>query len=78
MMVIVEIRAVTACEGEIAWCTEQEADMFGVYVGVPGDMLWVADFANYLDAKAFAEEQALSHDVQIKDYVKADRESLYR
>jgi hypothetical protein len=64
----VEIRAVREIEGHVEWCDEDEAGMFAVYLGVPGDFEWRADFARYADALQYAT--LLSPEGDIKDWVR--------
>lgn len=66
----VELRATRLSpSGEIEWCTENEAAMFSIYIGVPGSYKWVADFANYLDARGWAKEIVRCQGGKLIDYV---------
>ena len=67
----VELRATRLSpSGEIEWCTENEAAMFSVYIGVPGSYEWIADFAGYNDARNWAEEVVECQGGALIDYVK--------
>ena len=54
-------------DGQVLWCETPEADYFGVYVGVPGDYEWVADFLSRTDAQNWAWEVAQNHDSTVED-----------
>ncbi len=41
----IELRAVEDYYGNTAWCAFDDADMLSIYVGTPGNMGWMADFA---------------------------------
>jgi len=40
----------------VTWCEPSEAAFFGVYVGEPGAFEWAADFKDFAEAKAYADQ----------------------
>jgi hypothetical protein len=54
----VQVRAVRFGTGEAVWCKPENADAFSVYIGEPGDFVWIADFADQVDALMFTEAKA--------------------
>ena len=57
--------------GEVCQCSEPEADYFGVYVGEPGNLMWVADFDEYIYAREFAVH--IAGYCKISDLVQVER-----
>ena len=45
------------------------AEMFGVYMGRPGDLMWIADFRHHTDALNWATEVVENHE---EDYTLED------
>jgi hypothetical protein len=67
----IELRATRLSpSGEIEWCAKDEAMMFSVYAGVPGDYAWAADFADYYDALVWSKEIVARQGGELIDYVK--------
>jgi hypothetical protein len=72
----VELRATTEVDGQVVWCTENTAECsYSVYMGEPGDFLWIADFAFYDDALNWAEEVADCNETELIDHVQLERKS---
>lgn len=55
----VEVRAVRESEGDMLWCSAEEAHEFAVYEGEPGSFAWIAGFADNHDAVYFAQARAM-------------------
>ncbi len=64
------IQVCGCCESECEvapFACDEEADFFGVYVGVPGAYSWVADFAIKSDALHYANAKAAEHGYKVSD-----------
>ena len=73
MTTFVELRPTRLVAGEIEWCKEAEACQFSVYVGEPGDFLWLADFSSYLDARNWAEEVQKRRNEELIDHIEREQ-----
>jgi hypothetical protein len=51
----IQLRASKVIDGCVVRCEEPEAEHFSLYAGSDDCWEWVADFANYVDAKRYAE-----------------------
>lgn len=55
-------------EGEVhPFVSDEDADIFSVYVGEPGAYYWVADFADKDDARMFSELLATTSGHKLDD-----------
>lgn len=59
-------------DNQVVQCCVADADYFGVYYGGPGDLQWQADFADYGDARNFAEQLAASAGCDFDDLVERE------
>lgn len=68
---IVEIRPLMEEDGDVVWCSFEQAAAFAVMLNdgkQDEEALWLADFANHTDAVNWAEEVAECNDAKLVDH----------
>lgn len=63
----VQIRPCHLWGDSVQECSTEEAEFYGVYQGEPGNLQWVANFADYMTSREFAEEVAASSECPLED-----------
>jgi hypothetical protein len=66
----IEVRALKDSGKAVLWVDEKDAEFFGVYEGGPGVFRWIADFAAYDDAIAWATDRADRKQTDLHNHVR--------